>query len=315
MGDLEIRPAQQRDIPQILDVLKAALGETPMLRRTPELWDWKHARNPFGRSLVLVAMAGSRIAGVRAMMRWELTTPEGGVLRCLRPVDTATHPDFARRGVFRELTMSAIELARSEKVDLVFNTPNARSGPGYLAMGWSEVGDIGVMARVRIGPVVGTHEGEPPNVFDLARGAGPFRTVAEASRRPAGLRTVRSEGYQAWRFGAHPTVPYGSVPDERGAAVLRAGVRRGRPELVLSDLLGGAGRSAIRAAARMNRARYIAGYFSPGSPERAASFAGGMIPVPRTTGLRLVALPLTDLDIDVFNLSSWDVSTSDFELL
>lgn len=315
MDRLQIRPAEQEDIPQILEVLRASLGETPMLKRTPELWAWKHHLNPFGSSIVLVAVSENRIAGVRAFMRWELATPQGDVLRCVRPVDTATHPDFARRGIFRSLTLGALDVARDDGVHLVFNTPNAQSGPGYLAMGWGEVGRIGVLVRIRIGPAVTRTLEENPSVSELAAGVKPFHPVTEPPRRPAGLRTVRTGRYQSWRFGDHPTVRYGLVSDIHGAAVLRAGVRSGRAELVLSDLLGGAGRKAVSAVGRMNRARYVAGFFSPGSPERSAAMAGGMLPLPGVSALRLVALPLVDLDFDVFNPRSWDMATSDLELL
>ena len=66
-------------------------------------------------------------------------------------MDTATHPDFQRRGIFSRLTEAAVEAARDDGVDLVFNTPNEKSGAGYLKMGWQEVGPIGVMVRPGIG--------------------------------------------------------------------------------------------------------------------------------------------------------------------
>src|SRR5690606_39385473 len=58
---LEIRSATPADVPEILDVLRAALGEPPGLQRTEALWNWKHVDNPFGPSIVLVAESGGRI--------------------------------------------------------------------------------------------------------------------------------------------------------------------------------------------------------------------------------------------------------------
>jgi hypothetical protein len=40
-----------------------------------------------------------------------------------------------------------------------------------------------------------------------------------------------------------------------------------------------------------------------------------MLPVPGLKTLQLVALPLTELDTDPFDLRSWDIATSDLELL
>jgi hypothetical protein len=40
-----------------------------------------------------------------------------------------------------------------------------------------------------------------------------------------------------------------------------------------------------------------------------------MLAVPGLKALRLVAMPLADLDTDPFDLASWDIATSDLELL
>lgn len=314
MSEIQVRPASDDDIPRILETLKAALGESPLLQRTPELWAWKHRVNPFGPSLTLVADAGGRIAAVRAMMRWELVTSDGDTLRCLRPVDTATHPDFLRRGLFRELTMSAVEQARSEGVDLVFNTPNERSAPGYLTMGWHMVARLGAMVRPRVGAALPAHSGSPPSIGALAPRLDPAAHFEIEDRSPRGLRTPRSEQYLRWRFASHPTASYGVLREGDTVLVARANSRGRRSELVLSDMLGEAKAVSIRRLARGHRARYLAGWFSPRSPERRAALFAGMLAVPKRT-LRLVALPLTQFEIDLFDLASWDLATSDLELL
>ncbi len=315
MSEIATREATPDDTPQILEVLRSALGETPLLKRTPEQWGWKHEINPFGESIVLVATAGERIAGVRAFMRWRLVAPEGVVLECVRPVDTATHPDFERRGIFRTLTMEALELARDKGVHLVFNTPNARSGAGYLSMGWKEVGKIGVLVRPRVGRAVSPSEQTAPALTGVLPDGVVFRPVDVVDRPPRGLRTERTPAYQQWRFESHPTVRYALVPSDEGGAAVRAGIRGSRVELVLSDLLGAADGRLVRRVARSSRARYVAGFFSKGSPERRAAIAGGMIPVPGVQALTLVARPLTSIDIDVHDLGCWDIATSDLELL
>lgn len=318
MSQYDIRPARADDLSGILETLKAALGETSLLRRTPELWAWKHIHNPFGRSIVLVAEANGTIAGVRAMMRWHLVTTDGRTLSCLRPVDTATHPDFSRMGIFRQMTMTVLDIARAEGVDLVFNTPNQKSRPGYLKMGWREVATLGSLVRPRLGRAFVPAEGEIPSMSTVAPGVTRVfdASTSALDRPPLGLRTPRSEQYLQWRFGGHPTAPYGWVPSQSGGGLMaRVGTRRGRTELVVSDLLGHPDAAIIRDVARRSPVRYLAGWFSPGSPERATAIRGGMVPVPWLKTLNLVALPLSDLDVDVFDLRSWDLSTSDLELL
>src|SRR5680860_587937 len=130
-----IREAKEVDIPEIVKVLRASLGEQD-LPLSEGIWNYKHVKNPFGRSLVLVAEENGVIAGVRAFMCWEW--------QCLnksyatyRAVDTATHPNYQGQGIFKKLTLKAIELAKEQGVQFIFNTPNEQSRPGYLKMGWA----------------------------------------------------------------------------------------------------------------------------------------------------------------------------------
>ncbi len=85
-------------------------------RRRPTAGSWD-----FGRSC-----AGSSSAGRHAV-------------RAVRAVDTATHPDHQGRGIFSTLTPTRSRRCGS-RADLVFNTPNEKSLPGYLKMGWQIVG-------------------------------------------------------------------------------------------------------------------------------------------------------------------------------
>lgn len=315
MGEIKIREFDAADLPDVLEVLRRSLGETPLLKRTPELWRWKHLDNPFGRSLALVAEADGKIAGVRALLRWDLTTPSGDIIRCLRPVDTATDPDFGRRGIFRSLTEAAVGMATDQGIDLIFNTPNQASGPGYLKMGWQEVGPIGVMVR----PLLRRSGGAPddvapdPEAFfgdDAGLAGGPV------TDRPAlGLRTPRTPEYMKWRFAGHPTARYRTISREGQTAVLRPNHRSGRKEVVVSELLGRASAKLVREAARVSRASYLVAWFSRSTPEWKAAVLGGMIPVPGVSALTLVANPLRSLPVDVMSLSKWDISLGDLELL
>ena len=303
----------------MLELLRVSLGEPPLLRRTPEWFAWKHFQNPFGPSLILVAESDGEIVGLRAFMRWELLTPGGAPLRCVRAVDTATHPDHQRKGIFRRLTLAALDLAEEEGVELIFNTPNRHSGAGYLAMGWVQVGDIGVMVRPHPLRVLSRpsadHLPDPAGFVD-ARPFGPAPEPEVEDRAPRGLRTPRSSDYVCWRFGAHPTARYLRVDlPGAGSAILRPNHRGRWRELVVSDLLGPRPGALARAAVRRSRAGYLVAWFSRGSPERRAALRAGLLPVPGVRALTLVARPLRPLSVDTSELASWDLALSDLELL
>ena len=108
---------------------------------------------------------------------------------------------------------------------------------------------------------------------------------------------------------------YFRVDQDASTAIVRPNLRNGRRELVLADVFGTRPGPAIRAAARRSRADYMAAWFSPGAPERRAAVGAGLIPVPGVKPLTLMARPLADLDVDVLDMSSWDLAVGDLELL
>ena len=144
---MEIRQAEESDIPRIVELLKASLGEG-LMPKSEEYWRWKHIANPFGRSPVLIAVEGEQIIGVRAFMRWDWQI-DGRKITAVRAVDTATHPGFQGKGIFRKLTESLLMQCEEEGVNFVFNTPNQKSKPGYIKMGWQGAGRMGIRMQPR----------------------------------------------------------------------------------------------------------------------------------------------------------------------
>ncbi|MCZ7631249.1 MAG: hypothetical protein M5U19_20355 [Microthrixaceae bacterium] len=56
-------------------------------------------------------------------------------------------PSGRARGIFTKLTLGAIPDLRADGVGAIFNTPNDKSRPGYLKMGWSTVGRVPAAIR------------------------------------------------------------------------------------------------------------------------------------------------------------------------
>jgi GNAT superfamily N-acetyltransferase len=248
--DLTTRRAYDDDLDAILALAHRALGwrddDTAFLR-------WKHFENAFGISPMWIALDGERIVGFRTFMRWEFRGSDGEHLRAARAVDTATDPDYQGRGIFTRLTLEAIDELRDEGVAFIFNTPNDKSRPGYLKMGWQEVGRLPVAvmptrpraalvlhtARAPAGrwPVPTTAGDEPGAVFadvgavsDLLASQPPTRTCG----------TLRSVPSLAWRYGYEPlgyrVVTLGSSAST-GLAAFRCR-RRGRAvEATVCDVL------------------------------------------------------------------------------
>jgi GNAT superfamily N-acetyltransferase len=144
---MQIRPAIESDIPAIVELLKTSLGES-LMPKSVAYWRWKHTENPFGPSAVLLYWDNEVLAGVRAFMRWEWTK-EQKVYHALRAVDTATHPQYQGKGIFKKLTLSLVEECKLNGDHFIFNTPNEQSKPGYLKMGWQECGKLPITMSIQ----------------------------------------------------------------------------------------------------------------------------------------------------------------------
>lgn len=211
---LHIRRASEDDVPAIIGLLTSTLGWLPDAYHQA-FFAWKHLDNPFGRSPAWIAWDGDTIAGFRTFLRWEFER-EGGVIRAVRAVDTATRPDYRGQGIFTRLTLQALTDLAEEDLGFVFNTPNDQSRPGYLKMGWQVVGRVpvamrpaswGRWARVAQARQAAELTSMPCTLGDPAREA--LATLSDgdlvAGRPPAlGLQTHRTADYYRWRYGFAP---------------------------------------------------------------------------------------------------------------
>ena len=204
---MKIREANKNDISGILKVLKASLGEQSS-KKTIEVWNYKHVKNPFGPSLVLIAEENDEIIGVRAFMRWEWQQGKN-VYSALRAVDTATHPDHQGKGIFKKLTLKALEIAKINNDDFVFNTPNSQSKPGYIKMGWKEVSKL----NVRLVPVNPIYWKRKSHLNEVNYSVENFRKLNldnwnEQLKELTKIFVPKNEEYLKWRYYNNPMQSY-----------------------------------------------------------------------------------------------------------
>ncbi len=239
-SEVRLRRAGAGDLDAVIALAGAALGWDPT-EPNGAWFRWKHLDNPFGASPMWVAEDEAGLVGFRTFLRWELRRGTS-VARCVRAVDTATAPAAQGRGIFTELTTVGLDGLAADGVEFVFNTPNQRSRPGYLKMGWQVIGRP--RTTMRVGSVSGLARlpqarrpadkfSVPCDVGDAARdafgGLGPTdgrfgdggfgedgfgedgfghdlvgRLVAACRPADRSLSTNRSPAYLAWRYGFAP---------------------------------------------------------------------------------------------------------------
>lgn len=142
---MTIRYAEENDLPAIVELFKVSLGDEGGI---PEIafWKWKHEQNPFGKSPTLLAFEGETLIGLRTFLRWRFQY-QGKSFQAYRAVDTATHPSYRGKGIFRQLSLALIEDLKKAEPSVIFNTPNDQSRPGYLKMGWKLMGKTPLLVR------------------------------------------------------------------------------------------------------------------------------------------------------------------------
>jgi GNAT superfamily N-acetyltransferase len=329
-ANLTVREATDGDLPAVLDLLQASLGWVPD-DDYARFFAWKHHESPFGRSPAWVAVdreAGDRVVGFRTFSRWRFDTG-GETVPAVRAVDTATHPDYQGRGIFSLLTRHALEALRDEGVAFVFNTPNDKSRPGYLKMGWQLVERLPVAATVRSpGSLVRLARARTPAdkwsapssagvpVSEVLADAGAVEALLAAARPDPGhdqrLRTARTPEFLAWRYGFAPlhyraVVAPGGVAD--GVVVFRVRRRGAALEAAVCEQIVPVGddRTApalVRRALRETRADHAV-QIGRARPAR------GQLPVPGQ-GPTLVWRDVSETDMPPAD--RWALGLGDIEL-
>ena len=338
-GDLSIRSMQERDTDGILALLRLSLGDGS-IPRTVEYWSWKHRKNPFGPSATIVAESAGEVVGLRAFMRWTWQSC-GKRIRAVRAVDTATHPSWRGRGIFTRLTLDLVEQMKDERVGFVFNTPNQFSRPGYLKMGWTDLGRVslwirprasirlgrGVLQRIRRKPAT---EQTPPSgaryqsVRDLLSLPEMGRLEDFQTPNDQGFRTVVDRQYLKWRYADIPGFAYSAAwkheSDGSVAVIFRQRQRGDLKELRFCQILLSGPRSprlakeVMREVIKQTRPDYAVAMSSTEHEAKAFAFAG-FFPVPRA-GPILTVRELNEGPgiVDPLERSTWKLCIGDLEL-
>jgi GNAT superfamily N-acetyltransferase len=344
--EFEIRDYTTDDESQVLALIQRGMGGGPTGTRDKGFWQWKHFHNPFGPSIALVAVHKSgQIIGLRTFMRWRFQAG-GETINAVRAVDTVTHPDYRRYGVFSALTRQAVETVKKSGIDLIFNTPNATVLPGYLKLGWSLVShirpQIKILNYLRFIMGIARSKGkrqpttlvnsanfyrqEPPSIEEFLGWGQKVETLLQSreQRRDNSLHTRPTLDYLRWRYAQYPFVKYRAIyrkdcGELSGCIILRPSGRFNMKEIVLSELImPGHDRTIasglIKEMVKQLNADYIVAYFPEYSFER---------DILRRNGFH--DLPFQSINFTVNNLreitglkplqfGSWELGLGDLEI-
>lgn len=133
--DLEIRPRRREDNARLGDLFAACFGTV----LGPEYFDWKYDLNPAGEAIGFVADAGDRLAASYGVIPepWRVGAEDTTVYQSM---DSMTHPDFQRRGLFVRLANETYDEVRRRTGDCVLvGIPGPNSYPALTGkLAWTE---------------------------------------------------------------------------------------------------------------------------------------------------------------------------------
>ncbi|MCS5489037.1 GNAT family N-acetyltransferase [Algoriphagus limi] len=202
------RKGTEADIPQIIQLLKESLGES-LMPKSEAFWKWKHEQNPFGKSPILVAEDEGKLTGIRTFLRWEFQDKNQTILSG-RAVDTAIHPAYQGKGFFTQLTLKLLEELQNEGVQFIFNTPNEKSLPGYLKMGWETWGKLPLKIKLKV-PQKSKESLPASDWFQID---SLIKKIENEYPILPGIQTKIVPGYLHWRYSTCPITNYHYLSDE-----------------------------------------------------------------------------------------------------
>lgn len=207
-----------------IDEIIVLLNKSFTSDHNKEKFIWKHFENPFGKSYGLLAIDDKLIVGLRMFMRWEFKKGNR-IIKAIRPVDTCTHPEYQGKGIFKKLTLTGLENIKKE-YELIFNTPNENSRPGYLKMGWQEIGKEN---QYKLGLV---------NLFNSGYDYKIIPTIDEI--KPSFLNidasTNLSNAYLKWRYSDNSY--HIAKFEDGGIVIFKTSKVKGFKTLILFDIFG-----------------------------------------------------------------------------
>lgn len=145
---------------------------------------WKFRDNPAGPSIGVVAVDSGRIVGQYALMPTRLRLGADVVLGA-QSLDTMTHPDYRKQGMFIRLARECYELAAKRGIEALYGFSNPLSHWGLVQdLNWDHVADIPRWVRfIRPGTLT--------SIPDVLKPIGALVVRARASLLPKGNSSPR----------------------------------------------------------------------------------------------------------------------------
>lgn len=201
--NFDFRGVDEQSLGRFSDMFKECFGLTV----DENYFRWKYLENPAGRVVAFEALDGSRPAAFYGVIpeQWRVS---GSLQVIYQSMDTATHPDYQRRGLF-------VKLAKMTYATLgdaaIIGFPGDQSYPGFVQkLGWKHVADGGYLfANRTLWSIQKPFRSRPRLNFELIDQVTPeLSSFLSRFRSPATLAKELSPAFFNWRVFRHPLHRY-----------------------------------------------------------------------------------------------------------
>ena len=169
MRNWTVREAVHEDLEEIRRLFSVVWG----YNRPLHFDQWRYFNGPQGPCPAVLALDGSKVIGFYTGLPTKMRLGRD-VISGIQSMDTLTHPDYQRQGIFVTLAEECYALAHGRGFELIYGFPNSSSYPGFVnRLKFDHCGNFGDWVRpikpssyMRLPPVLG-------NAVDVAALAWP----------------------------------------------------------------------------------------------------------------------------------------------
>ncbi len=134
--NFDFKPVDYGNLHELADMFKACFGVNP----PQNYFEWKFLQNPAGRAVGYTAYHEGDVAGFYGVIP-EQFMAGGAKVVIYQSMDTMTHPNYQRQGLFTNLARTTYQhLIERDKEVFIIGFPGITSHPGFVKkLGWKDI--------------------------------------------------------------------------------------------------------------------------------------------------------------------------------
>ncbi len=289
---------------------------------------WKYFNSPYGDCIVVMAYSKKgELAGEISFGKYEFLD-NNKLVKAIYSYQTMVHPDFQRKGLFSALTNKVIDIAKEQKVDVVFNFPNHNSYHPFIKLNfkplnglkyWISPGHIITFIK-QFNPLalkktflvtkINSFNTETINHFEkLGKTVHPYSFKNK-------LYPNRTYNFLKWRFFTFPMHQYEIIESNLGWAIIRLGKRGSFTEAQIMDVFPvnefsiAFMKSIKKQIKKQFKVGLIVFNMSSAHPLNKKMYFSGFITLPNK--LKFCVFPLNETGYQYLNKTNWIITATEF---